>query len=97
MRIRVEDGEEKATSKIVDRLMGNKPEERFRFITLLDRSHLENLYGDDIERAKVMFEFFVFELHMNKHSSEVVLAGLGRTYLILCFSSPVPPLNVLSD
>ena len=33
LKIRVEDGEESATSKIVERLMGNKPEERFRFIT----------------------------------------------------------------
>ncbi len=33
LRIRIEDGEEKSTTRIVDRLMGNKPEERFRFIT----------------------------------------------------------------
>ncbi len=33
LKIHVEDGEEAATSKIVERLMGNKPEERFRFIT----------------------------------------------------------------
>ncbi|MEM7427810.1 MAG: DNA topoisomerase IV subunit B [Pseudomonadota bacterium] len=33
LRIRVEDGEETATTRIVERLMGNKPEERFRFIS----------------------------------------------------------------
>ena len=33
LKIHVEDGEEKATTRIVERLMGNKPEERFRFIT----------------------------------------------------------------
>ncbi|MEM8645266.1 MAG: DNA topoisomerase IV subunit B [Pseudomonadota bacterium] len=33
LKIHVEGGEEKATTRIVERLMGNKPEERFRFIT----------------------------------------------------------------
>ena len=33
LKIHVEDGEETATTRIVERLMGNKPEERFRFIT----------------------------------------------------------------
>ncbi|MCP5080378.1 MAG: DNA topoisomerase IV subunit B [Alphaproteobacteria bacterium] len=33
LRIRIEDGEETSTTRMVERLMGNKPEERFRFIT----------------------------------------------------------------
>ena len=32
LRVGIEDGEEKATPRMVERLMGNKPEERFKFI-----------------------------------------------------------------